>query len=109
MLKQDTKEIVMVSEKTGNEYTTEVVPKLRSISIEEIDGKYKHSVVDTVNDLEYITEKTAYQSRVALPPLTFKVIFFSDSKPIYRIFPYNYIITNIIMHEINVENCMALI
>lgn len=56
VLKQETKEMVMVSEKTGNEYTTEVVPKLRALSIgsiEEIDGKYKYSVVDTVNDLEY--------------------------------------------------------
>lgn len=109
MLKQDTKEMVMVSEKTGNEYTTEVVPKLRSISIEEIDGKYKHSVVDTVNDPEYITAKIAYQYRVASPPLTYKIIFYSDSHSLYIILLYNYIITNRIMNDINVENCITFI
>lgn len=51
----------MVSEKTGNEYTTDVVPVLNVLSIdslEEVDGKFKYPVVDTKNDLEY-TIKTS--------------------------------------------------
>ncbi|WP_446453471.1 hypothetical protein [Tuanshanicoccus yangjingiae] len=46
----------MVSEKSGNEYTTDVVPILKVVSIgsvEEVDGKFKYSIVDTDNDLEY--------------------------------------------------------
>ena len=47
----------MVSEKTGNKYTTDVIPVLNVVwigSIEEIDGKFKYSIVDPGNDLEYI-------------------------------------------------------
>jgi len=42
--------------KTGNEYTTDVVPVLNVLSTgstEEVDGKFKYSVVDTKNDLEF--------------------------------------------------------
>lgn len=56
VLKQETQPKVMISDKTGNEYTTDVIPTLKVVSIgsiEEIDGKYKYSVVDTINDLEY--------------------------------------------------------
>lgn len=56
VIKQKTQPQVLVSEKTGKEYTTDVVPVLNVLSIgsvEEIDGKYKYSVVDTNNDLEY--------------------------------------------------------
>ncbi len=56
VLKQKTQPKVMVSEKTGNEYTTDVVPSLNVLSIgsfEEVAGKFKYSVVDTNNDLEY--------------------------------------------------------
>ncbi|MBD3949427.1 hypothetical protein I4Q36_06935 [Tuanshanicoccus lijuaniae] len=56
VLKQKTKAMVMVSEKSGNEYTTDVVPILKVVSIgsvEEVDGKFKYSIVDTDNDLEY--------------------------------------------------------
>ncbi|MCT1180717.1 hypothetical protein EFM14_11295 [Lactococcus lactis] len=61
VLKQKTQPKVMVSEKTGNEYTADVVPILNVVSIgsiEEIDGKFKYSIVDTNNDLEY-TIKTS--------------------------------------------------
>ncbi|GAB6742079.1 hypothetical protein BOVMAS36_16380 [Streptococcus uberis] len=57
VLKQKTQPNVMVSEKTGNEYITDVVPTLNVLSIgyiEEIDGKLKYSIVDTKHDLEYI-------------------------------------------------------
>ncbi|MFH6615430.1 hypothetical protein QE521_03645 [Streptococcus suis] len=57
VLKQETQPKAMVSEKTGNEYTAEVVPVLNVVSIgsiEEIDGKFKYSIVDTKNDLEYV-------------------------------------------------------
>ena len=56
VLKQKTQPKVLVSEKTGNEYTADVVPVLNVVSIgsiEEIDGKFKYSIVDTNNDLEY--------------------------------------------------------
>ena len=56
VLMHETQPKVMTSEKTGNEYTTDVIPTLKVVSIgsiEEKDGKYKYSIVDTVNDLEY--------------------------------------------------------
>lgn len=57
VLKHKTESVVMVSEKTGNEYTTDVIPILNVVSIgsmEEVDGKFKYSVVDTNNDLDYV-------------------------------------------------------
>ncbi|NQQ32450.1 hypothetical protein HO875_02625 [Streptococcus suis] len=56
VLKQKTQPQVLVSEKTGKEYTADVVPVLNVVSIgsfEESDGKFKYSIVDTINDLEY--------------------------------------------------------
>lgn len=56
VLNQKTQPKVMVSEKTGNEYTTDVVPTLNVLSIgsfEEVDGKFKYPIVDTNNNLEY--------------------------------------------------------
>ena len=56
VLKQKTQPKVMISDRTSNEYTTDVVPTLNVLSIgsvEESDGKYKYSIVDTNNDLEY--------------------------------------------------------
>lgn len=56
VLKQETHPKIMISDKTGNEYTTDVIPTLKVVSIgsiEEIDGKFKYSIVDTNNDLEY--------------------------------------------------------
>ncbi|HEL1643901.1 TPA: hypothetical protein TXL48_000437 [Streptococcus suis] len=57
VLKHKVQTKVMVSEKTGNEYTTDVIPVLTVVSIgsiEEIDGNFKYSIVDTGNDLEYV-------------------------------------------------------
>lgn len=57
VLQQQTQSQVFISEKTGNEYTADVVPVLKVVSIgsiEEIDGKFKYSIVDTSNDLEYV-------------------------------------------------------
>lgn len=54
--KQQTQPKLMISEKTGNEYTTDVIPVLNVLSIgsiEEVDGKFKYPIVDTKNDLEY--------------------------------------------------------
>ena len=55
-LMQETQQKVFVSEKTGKEYTTDVIPTLNVFSIgsvEETNGKYKYSVVDTKNNLDY--------------------------------------------------------
>lgn len=57
VLKHKTESVIMVSEKTGNEYTTEIIPILNVVSIgsiEEVDGKFKYSIVDTNNDLDYV-------------------------------------------------------
>lgn len=57
VLMHNTQSVVMVSENTGNEYTTDVIPILNVVSIgsmEEVDGKFKYSVVDTNNDLDYV-------------------------------------------------------
>lgn len=56
VLKQKTQPKVMVSEKTGKEYTTDVIPVLNVFStgsIEEVDDKFRYSIVDSKNDLEY--------------------------------------------------------
>ncbi|MBY4633686.1 hypothetical protein FAJ36_00405 [Streptococcus suis] len=57
VLQHDTTPLELISERTGNTYTTEVVPALTVLSIgsveETTDGKFKYSVVDTRHDLEY--------------------------------------------------------
>ena len=57
VLKQKTQPKVMVSEKTGNEYTTDVIPELIVYSVspaeETEDGKYKYNITDVKNDLQY--------------------------------------------------------
>ena len=57
VLGRETKEIAMISPKTGNEYKAEVIPVLQVVStgsIEETnDKKYRYSIVDTANSLEY--------------------------------------------------------
>lgn len=56
VLNQKTEQKELISEKTGNTYITDVVPILTVFSIggcEENGGKYRYSIVDTVNDLEY--------------------------------------------------------
>lgn len=63
VLKQQTRTVTLRSEKTGNEYQTDVVPILyvRSTgSVEKIDNKYRYSVVDTKNDLEYTIKTSNY-------------------------------------------------
>lgn len=56
VLKQETQPKIMISEKNGNEYTADVIPALKVLStgsVEEINGKFKYSIVDINNDLEY--------------------------------------------------------
>lgn len=57
VLGHETKEISLISQRTGNEYKTDVIPLLKTLStgsIEETeDGKYRYSIVDTANNLEY--------------------------------------------------------
>lgn len=57
VLKQETQQKVFVSDKTGNEYTTDVIPELIVYSVspaeETEDGKYKYNITDVKNDLQY--------------------------------------------------------
>lgn len=57
VLKHDTEEVNLVSERTGNEYVAEVIPRLKVVSTgsadEVNDGKYRYAVVDTRHGLEY--------------------------------------------------------
>ncbi|MBS9339185.1 hypothetical protein G6R29_06075 [Fructobacillus sp. M2-14] len=56
VLGKDTQEITMISEKTGKEYTTDIIPVYGAIStgiVEKTpDGKYRYSVVDNKNNYE---------------------------------------------------------
>ena len=57
VLKHPTLEVSLTSEKTGNTYTAEVIKDLKVLSTgvceETPDGKFKYSVVDQKNNLEY--------------------------------------------------------
>lgn len=56
VLKHKTEPKIMVSARTGNEYTTDIIPTLNVVSIgtwEESDDKRKYSVIDPKNNLEY--------------------------------------------------------
>lgn len=56
VLGYDTKEVTMISPRTGNEYRTEIIPLLKVVatgSVEEIEGKFRYSIVDTTQNLEY--------------------------------------------------------
>lgn len=57
VLGYETRDITLISPRTGNEYKTAVIPDLKVIStgsIEETeDGKYRYSIVDTTKNLEY--------------------------------------------------------
>lgn len=57
VLGHETKEISLISQRTGNEYKTDVIPMLKTLSTGSIeqteDGKYRYSIVDTANNLEY--------------------------------------------------------
>lgn len=67
VLKHPTKEIKLISEKTGNEYECEVISILDVASTGNVeqtnDGKYKYSIVDVKNGLEYEV-KTAIKTDV---------------------------------------------
>lgn len=58
VLLQKTSSLTLVSEKTGNEYTINVVPILKVLSIgtceQTDDGKYRYSIVDVAHNLEYV-------------------------------------------------------
>lgn len=57
VLKQPTIQVVLTSKTSGKEYTTDVVRQLPVIStgiVDEVEGGYKYSIVDTKNNLEYI-------------------------------------------------------
>lgn len=57
VLGHDTKEITLISPRTKNEYQTDVVLQLKVVSTGSIepteDGKYRYSIVDTTENLEY--------------------------------------------------------
>ncbi|HFI2691655.1 TPA: hypothetical protein ACGO0Y_000715 [Streptococcus suis] len=57
VLKQQTTTLTLLSEKTGNEYTVDVVSALKVLSTGTFekteDGKYRYSIVDVSNNLEY--------------------------------------------------------
>lgn len=57
VLKHDTEEVNLVSERTGNEYVAEIIPRLKVVStgsVDEVnDDKYRYAVVDTRHGLEY--------------------------------------------------------
>lgn len=56
VLKQPTVQIVLTSKTTGKEYTADVIRQLPVFStggIDEVEGGFKYSIVDTKNNLEY--------------------------------------------------------
>lgn len=63
VLKYKTELKMYVSEKTGNEYQTEVIPVLKVVSIgsvESIGEEYIYSIVDVNHDLEYSIKTSNY-------------------------------------------------
>lgn len=56
VLKHPTVQVVLTSKNTGKEYTSDVVRQLPVFStgvIDEVEGGFKYSIVDTKNNLEY--------------------------------------------------------
>ena len=57
VLNHETQSRTLVSEKNGNEYTTDVISELIVYSVspaeETEDGKYKYNITDVKNDLQY--------------------------------------------------------
>lgn len=56
VLKHTTVQVVLTSKTTGKEYTADVVRQLPLVStgvIDEVEGGFKYSIVDTKNNLEY--------------------------------------------------------
>ena len=71
VLKQPTVQVVLTSKTTGNEYTTDVVRQLPVVStgvVDEVEGGFKYSIVDTKNNLE---EK---DGEILSNPRTYRVI-----------------------------------
>ncbi|HFI0274279.1 TPA: hypothetical protein ACGO2R_002223 [Streptococcus suis] len=68
VLQQETKQLELVSNRTGNSYTTDVVPELTVCSTGSVektsDGLFKYSIVDVDHNLEY-TIKTPNQLNVS--------------------------------------------
>lgn len=56
VLKQPTEKITLTSKNTGKEYITDTIKQLAVVSVgvvDEVDGGYKYSIVDSKNNLEY--------------------------------------------------------
>ena len=56
VLKHPTVQVVLTSKTTGKEYTTDIIRQLPVFStggIDEVEGGFKYSIVDTKNNLEY--------------------------------------------------------
>lgn len=56
VLKHPTIEVLLTSKNTGKEYTADVVRQLPVFStgvMDEVEGGFKYSIVDTKNNLEY--------------------------------------------------------
>ncbi|HFI0935106.1 hypothetical protein ACTGVN_02995 [Streptococcus suis] len=64
VLKHKTITVKLISEKTGNEYEAEVVEKLKVLSTgayeATADGKFKYSIVDVQNNLEYVIKTSNF-------------------------------------------------
>ena len=58
VLKHPTQQITKTSPNTGKEYTTDAIPQLVVLSTgsmeESDDGKFRYSIVDSENKLEYL-------------------------------------------------------
>ncbi|MGT2743059.1 hypothetical protein [Streptococcus plurextorum] len=72
---QKTEKTIKISEKSGAEYTVEYIPNLQVLAITapaEHNGKYRYSIIDTKNDLEYtVTAPTKVEAKFGTP-LIFK-------------------------------------
>lgn len=56
VLRHPTVQVVLTSKTTGKEYTADVVRQLPVVStgvVDEVEGGFKYSIVDTKNNLEY--------------------------------------------------------
>ena len=56
VLRHPTVQVVLTSKTTGKEYTADVIRQLPVFStgvIDEVEGGFKYSIVDTKNNLEY--------------------------------------------------------
>lgn len=74
---QKTEKTIKTSKKTGSEYTVEYISLLSVVAItapEAHNGKYRYSIIDTKNDLEYtITAPNKVEAKFGTP-LVFKSV-----------------------------------